>query len=82
MSQHTLNLLLNVSLAMAAAVLIVSWIRHRTEDYRDIRRSEISEDLSAADELLEDVITERGLWEASQRRGAARLTLPPPRARI
>jgi hypothetical protein len=70
MFQHALNLLLNVSLAIAAVVLIASWIRNRSEDYRDIRKSEISEDLSAADELLEDVITERGLWEASQRRGA------------
>jgi hypothetical protein len=67
MSQHTLNLLLNVSLAVAAAVIFVSWIRHRTADYGDIERSDISEDLAAADELLEDVINERGRWEAAQR---------------
>jgi hypothetical protein len=67
MFQHILNLLLNVSLAVAATAVVVGWIRHRTEDYRDIKKSEISEDLSAADDLLEDVITERGLWEAAQR---------------
>lgn len=72
MFQHTLNLLLNVSLALAAVVVIVSWIRHRTDNYRDIRQSEISEDLSAADDLLEDVIRERGRWETSQRASAAR----------
>jgi hypothetical protein len=73
-----LNLVLNIGLVVAAAVLIVSWIRHRAEDYRDIGRAEISADLAAADELLEDVITERGRWEASQLAGDARLTLPRP----
>jgi hypothetical protein len=67
MSQHTLNLFLNVSLAVAAAVIVVSWIRHRVADCRDIGKSEISADLAAAEDLLEDVINERGRWEASQR---------------
>jgi hypothetical protein len=57
-SPHILTLLVNLGLALAAAVIFVSWIRSRREDYRDITRAEISEDLAAQDELLEDVIDE------------------------
>jgi hypothetical protein len=57
-SPHILTLLVNLGLALSAAVTFVSWIRSRREDYRDIARAEISEDLAAQDELLEDVIDE------------------------
>ncbi len=48
-----------VILAIGAAVL-VGWMRNRRpEQYRDIERAEISDDLKAEDELLEDALAER-----------------------
>ncbi len=49
----------NVILLMGAAVF-VGWLRNRRrEDHRDISRAEISADLAAQDELLEDALTEQ-----------------------
>ena len=52
--------ILNIAIAVIAIAVFVGWMRNRRrEDYRDISRAEISADLAAQDELLEDVLSQR-----------------------
>lgn len=56
----TANWVLNIGIAITGVVVLVGWLRHRgREDYRDIDQSEISDDFSAGQELLEDALSER-----------------------
>lgn len=51
---------LNIAIGVIGVAVLVGWIRHqRRANYRDIERAEISDDLAAADELVEDVINEQ-----------------------
>jgi hypothetical protein len=61
--------IVNIVIAVIAVAVLVGWIRNRRrEDYRDIRRAEISDDLAAQDELLEDALNEHPLSDDSQRK--------------
>ena len=61
--------ILNIVIALIGVAVFVGWMRNRRrENYRDIRRAEISEDLAAQDELLEDAINEHEREEKSQQR--------------
>lgn len=52
--------ILNIVIGVIAAAVLVGWLKNRRrEDYRDITRAEISDDLKAQDELLEDALTEQ-----------------------
>lgn len=52
--------ILNSVLLLIGIAVFVGWIRNRRpEDYRNIERAEISDDLKAQDELLEDALAER-----------------------
>jgi hypothetical protein len=64
--------ILNIAILVIAIAVFVGWMRNRRrEDYRDISRAEISGDLAAQDELLEDALTEqsnsRNEWTESPR---------------
>lgn len=64
--------ILNIAIGVIGATVFVGWMRNRRrEDYRDISRAEISDDLKAQDELLEDALTEqsnsRNEWAESSR---------------
>jgi hypothetical protein len=49
----------NIVIAVIGIAVFVGWLRNRhREDHRDISRAEISDDLAAQDELLEDALTE------------------------
>ncbi len=51
--------ILNIVIAVIGIAVLVGWLRNRRpKNYRDISRAEISDDLAAQDELLEDVLTE------------------------
>jgi hypothetical protein len=51
--------ILNIVIAVIGITVFVGWMRNRRrEDYRDIRRAEVCEELAAQDELLEDAINE------------------------
>jgi hypothetical protein len=51
--------ILNIVIAVIGIGVFIGWMRNRRrESYRDIQRAEISEDLAAQDELLEDALTE------------------------
>ncbi len=55
-----LNWVLNIGIAAIGILVLVGWLRHRgREDYRNINQSEISDDFRAAQELLEDALSER-----------------------
>lgn len=61
--------ILNIVIAVIGVTVFVGWMRNRRrEDYRDIRRAEISEDLAAQDELLEDAINEHERGQKQQQR--------------
>ena len=50
----------NIVIAAVGGAVFVGWMRNRRRaNYRDIRREEISQDLAAQDELLEDAINEQ-----------------------
>ena len=52
--------ILNIVIGVISLVVFVGWVRNRRrEDYSDISRAEISDDLRAQDELLEDVLSQR-----------------------
>jgi len=52
--------ILNIVILLMGVAVFVGWIRNRRpENYRDIERAEISDDLKAQDELLADVLTEQ-----------------------
>lgn len=52
--------ILNIAIAAVGAAVLIGWLRNRPrEDDRDIRRGEISDDLAAQDELLEDALREQ-----------------------
>ena len=52
--------ILNIVILVMGVAVFVGWIRNRRpENYRDIERAEISDDLKAQDELLADVLTEQ-----------------------
>jgi hypothetical protein len=64
--------ILNMVILVMAVAVFVGWIRNRRRDaYRDIKRAEISSDLKAQDELLEDALSElnssRSEWAAAAR---------------
>jgi FtsZ-interacting cell division protein ZipA len=64
--------ILNIAIAVIAIGVFVGWMRNRRrEDFRDISRAEVSADLAAQDELLEDALTEqsnsRSEWAESPR---------------
>jgi hypothetical protein len=49
---------LNIGIAVTGILVLIGWLRHRSrDDYRDIRASEVSPDLLAGEELLEDALT-------------------------
>lgn len=55
-----LNWVLNIGIAVTGVLVLVGWLRHRgREDDRNIGQSEISQDLLAGQELLEDALSER-----------------------
>jgi len=59
--------ILNIVIAVIGVAVFVGWMRNRRgEDYRDIRRAEISDDLAAQDELLADAIDEHQRSHESQ----------------
>jgi hypothetical protein len=52
--------ILNSVLLVIGIAVFVGWLRNRRpENYRNIERAEISDDLKAQDELLEDALAER-----------------------
>ena len=64
--------ILNIVIGVIGVTVFVGWMRNRRrEDYRDISRAEISDDLKAQDELLEDVLSQqnrsRSEWAESAR---------------
>ena len=64
--------IINIAIGVIGAAVFVGWMRNRRrEDYRDISRAEISDDLKAQDELLEDVLGQqnrsRSEWAESSR---------------
>jgi hypothetical protein len=60
--------ILNIVIAVIGVAVFVGWMRNRRrEDYRDIRRAEISDDLAAQDELLADAIEEHQRSDESQK---------------
>ncbi len=64
--------ILNIAIGVIAIAVFVGWMRNRhREDYRDITRAEISDDLRAQDELLEDALSQqdrsRSEWAESSR---------------
>lgn len=64
--------IINIAIGVIGAAVFAGWTRNRRrEDYRDISRAEISDDLKAQDELLEDALTEqsnsRNEWAESPR---------------
>ena len=55
-----LNWVLNIGIAVTGVLVLVGWLRHRgREEDRNISQSEISPDLLAGEELLEDALSER-----------------------
>ena len=61
--------ILNIVIAVMGGAVLVGWLRNRRrDDHRDIRRAEISDDLAAQDELLEDAVNEDEREEQSQQR--------------
>ena len=51
--------IVNIGIAVAGVLVLVGWLRHRRrDDYRDIHQSEISADLMAGEELLNDALAE------------------------
>ena len=55
-----MNWVLNIGIAVTGVLVLVGWLRHRgREEYRNISQSEISPDLLAGEELLEDALSER-----------------------
>ena len=64
--------ILNIAIGVIGVAVFAGWMRNRRrEDYRDISRAEISDDLKAQDELLEDVLSQqnrsRSEWAESPR---------------
>jgi hypothetical protein len=64
--------ILNIVIGVISVAVFVGWMRNRRrEDYGDISRAEISDDLRAQDELLEDVLSQqdpsRSGWAESSR---------------
>jgi hypothetical protein len=59
----------NIVFAAIGVAVLVGWLRYRgAKRFRDINKAEISEDLTAGDELLEDALTEQNrLGDAGQR---------------
>jgi hypothetical protein len=63
----------NIVLAVIGVAVFVGWMRNRPrETYRDIQRAEISDDLAAQDELLEDALTEHHRSDESRRTSGGR----------
>ena len=59
MSSNVLNWFLNVGIAGIGILVLVAWIRHQAAvNYRDIDKAEISADLTAGDDLLQDALAE------------------------
>ena len=55
-----MNWVLNIGIAVTGVLVLVGWLRHRgREEDRNISQSEISPDLLAGEELLEDALSER-----------------------
>jgi hypothetical protein len=49
----------NIVIAVIGVAVFIGWMRNRRrEEYRDIQRAEISDDLAAQDQLLEDALAE------------------------
>jgi len=64
-----LNWAFNIVIATIAIAVLVGWLRYRgAKSFRDINKAEISNDLTAADELLADALTEHNRFEDSQHR--------------
>jgi hypothetical protein len=68
----TLNWFLNIGIAITGVLVLVGWLRHRgREGDRNIDQAEISDDFAAAQELLDDALSERNRsrtqWGESQR---------------
>lgn len=52
--------ILNIVILVMGVAVFVGWLRNRRpENYRNIERAEISDDLKAQDELLADALTEQ-----------------------
>jgi hypothetical protein len=52
--------ILNIVIGVISIAVFVGWMRNRRrEDHHDISRAEISDDLRAQDELLEDALSEQ-----------------------
>jgi hypothetical protein len=51
--------IVNIGVAVTAVLVLVGWLRNRRQDdYRDIHQSEISADLMAGEDLLNDALAE------------------------
>jgi len=60
--------IVNIGIAVTAVLVLVGWLRNRRrDDYRDIHQSEISADLMAGEDLLNDALAEHE--RAAQPRG-------------
>jgi len=56
----TADWVLNIGIAVTGIGVLVGWLRHRGRaDDRNIKESEISQDLLAGQELLDDALSER-----------------------
>jgi hypothetical protein len=52
--------ILNIVIGVISVAVFAGWMRNRRrEDYHDISRAEISDDLRAQDELLEDALSQQ-----------------------
>jgi hypothetical protein len=59
---------LNIGIAATGVAVLVGWLRQRNaKSCRDINKAEISDDLTAGDELLEDALTEHNRRDRSRR---------------
>jgi hypothetical protein len=59
MFQQLITIALNTGIAALGVMVLVGWIRNRAGTLTDIDKREISPDLSAGDDLVADVLTER-----------------------
>jgi hypothetical protein len=66
MLQQLITIALNAGLAALGVMVLVGWIRNRSGTLTDIDKREISPDLSAGDDLLADVLSERTRAEQTQ----------------
>jgi hypothetical protein len=68
MFQQLITIALNACFAALGVIVLVGWIRNRSSTLTDIDKREISPDLSAGDDLLADVLSERTRAERPQLR--------------